>query len=132
MAVNYSQAIQDARMDQVISIIDAHASPAKLEIRTSGGTTLLATITLNDPSFTRSGSSPNTKISMNGLPKTSAAAVANGTAAIAQIKTGGDVLCIDGLTVGTSGTDIVLNTTTISIGQTVTLQTTAEIKHPGV
>ncbi len=51
-----------------------------------------------------------------------------GTAAAAQIKTSGATADLTGLTVGTSGTDIVLDNTSINSGQNVTL-TSAVISH---
>jgi hypothetical protein len=52
-----------------------------------------------------------------------------GTAATkAQIKTSGGTARITGLTVGTSGTDIVLDNTSIASGQSVSL-TSATITH---
>jgi hypothetical protein len=56
------------------------------------------------------------------------AAAATGTAAAAQIKNSTGTVRISGLTVGTSGTDIVLNTTSIGSGVNVTLSS-ATITH---
>ena len=51
-----------------------------------------------------------------------------GTAAKAQVKTSGGSAHLTGLTVGTSGTDIVLENTSIASGQDVTLSS-ATITH---
>lgn len=121
MSVTYSTAVQQARMDAVITAIDAHASPATLEICSASYASVLATITLNDPSFVRSGTPPNVVITLQGVPKSDTSADATGTAAVARIKEGGGTTIVNNLTVGTSGTDIVLNSTSITAGQTVTI-----------
>jgi len=123
MAVNYDAATKTARMAATILQIDANASPAYIEICTASFAAVLVTITLSDPSFTESGG----VITMAGAPKSGIAANA-GTAAVARIKDGGGTTKVNNLTVGTSGADINLNSTTISIGQTVTI-TSATITH---
>jgi hypothetical protein len=121
MAISYTQALQNSRMDAVIAAIDAHASVATLEICTAAYAAVLVAIPLNtDPSFTRSGTKPNTLITMNGVPK-SANATGTGTAALARIKEGGGTVIADGLTVGTSAADIILNSTSITTGQQVSI-----------
>ena len=111
-------------MAAVISAIDAHASPATLEIATTSFASVLVTITLADPSFTESGG----VITMAGVPKSGVAAN-TGTAAVARIKEGGGTTTIiNNLSVGTSGSDINLNSTSITSGQTVTI-TAGTITH---
>ena len=117
MAVNYLSTLKSTRMQAVITAIDSNASPATLEIGTAGMATTLVSITLAKPSFTESGG----VITMSGVPK-SGVAGANGTAAAARIKDGGGTnIQVTGLTVGTSASDIILNSTAISSGQTVTI-----------
>ena len=123
MAVNYVASLKSTRMAAVITAIDAHASPATIEIGTASMASVLVTITLSDPSFTESGG----VITMAGVPKSGVAANA-GTAAAARIKEGGGTSIVTGLTVGTSGSDINLNSTTIAVGQTVTI-TSGTITH---
>ena len=120
MAVSYSQALQNTRMDAVLAAIDAHASPATLEICTAAYAAILVAIPLSDPSFSRAGTKPNTALTMLGVPK-SANASNTGTAAVARIKEGGGTTIADGLTVGTSATDIILNSTSITSGQQVSI-----------
>jgi hypothetical protein len=128
MAVSYSQSLQNSRMDAVIAAIDSGAPVATLEICTAAYAAVLVAIPLNaDPSFTRSGTKPNTLITMNGVPK-SANASGTGTAAVARIKEGGGTTVADGLTVGTSATDIILNSTSITTGQQVSI-TAGTITH---
>lgn len=120
MAISYSQTLQNTRMDAVLTAIDAHASPATLEICTAAYASVLVTITLGDPSFSRGGTKPNTALTMLGVPKSNNAS-ASGTAAVARIKEGGGTTVADGLTVGTSATDIILNSTSITSGQQVSI-----------
>ena len=54
-------------------------------------------------------------------PQSDSSADATGTAAEAVIKDGGGVNVVTGLTVGTSASDIVLDSVNITSGQTVTL-----------
>jgi hypothetical protein len=58
----------------------------------------------------------------------SVTASGTGTAAAARIKTSGGTSNLTGLTVGTSGSDINLDSTSITSGQTVTLSS-ATIQH---
>jgi hypothetical protein len=110
-------------MAAVITAIDVNASPATLEIGTAAMAATLMTFTLSDPSFTESGG----VITMAGVPK-SGTAGASGTAAAARIKDGGGNVIASGLTVGTAGADIILNSVTISSGQIVSL-TAGTITH---
>lgn len=126
MAVTYSTAAKTARMQAVIDQIDAHATLAgTLEIGTTGMATVLATFTLADPSGTAAAG----VLTFDFDPDISdTSADATGTAAEARIKDGSGTAIITGLTVGTAGTDIVLDSTSITAGQTVTL-TTGTITH---
>lgn len=123
MAVTYSTAAKTARMNAVIGEIDAGAGAGKLKIRDSGNV-VLATIVLTDPSGTASGG----VLTFDFDPDISATASASGTAANAIITDSNDVTVISGLTVGTSGTDVVLDSTSITSGQTVTI-TSGTITH---
>jgi len=117
MTASYIMRLTDTRMNAVTTAIDANAAAGFIEIGTAAMATVLVAITLSKPSFTESAG----VLTMAGAPK-SGTASATGTAAAARIKDGGAVnVIISGLTVGTSGTDIVLNSTAISSGETVTL-----------
>lgn len=125
MAVTYSTAVKTARMQAVIDQIDAGAGAGTLEIGTTGMGTVLAVLTLADPSGTASAG----VLTFDFDPDISdTSANATGTAAEARIKDSNGTVVISGLTVGTSGTDIVLDSTSITTGQTVTL-TTGTITH---
>lgn len=122
--VTYSTAVKNARMDAVTTQI---GSSGKLVIGTSslsGATGVLCTITLNSPA---AAASSGGVLTLSGFPKTCTAS-ATGTAAKAAVRTSGDVDVITGLTVGTSGTDIVIDNASIASGQTVT-QTSQTFTH---
>lgn len=125
MAVNYSTALKSTRMAAVITAIDVNAAPAFIEICTAAFAAVIVTITLSDPSFTESGG----VITMAGVPKSGTASLAGtNTAAVARIKDGGGNVIVNNLSVGTSGADINLNSTSITFNQTVTL-TSGTITH---
>ena len=121
MAVTYAAAVKTARMNAVLTEI---GNGAKIVIGTSGLGTTLVTLTCPTPSGTVSGDT----LTLDMDPDLSNTAVATGTAAEAKITTSGDVDKITGLTVGTSGTDIILDSVSITSGQTVTLAT-GTIQH---
>lgn len=126
MAVTYAQnALRVARMDEVIAAIDAGASAGRLEICSAAYASILATITLNDPSGTTGGAGV---LTFSGFPKSDSSADNTGTAAIARIRDSNNNDVVTGLTVGTSGTDIILDSTSITAGQTVTINS-ATITH---
>jgi len=121
MAIVYAPALKTTRMNAVEAALDAGPGAATLVIGTSalsGGTGVLATIPLADPAGTVSGS----VLTLSALPK-SAAASAAGTAAKAELRDSTGVVVASGLTVGTSASDIIINSVAISIGQTVQINT---------
>lgn len=124
MAVTYSNTAKTNRMTAVRDTIDGGTGAGVLQIGTSAMGTVLAEFTLNDPCGTVSGS----VLTLSGFPKSDTSANATGTAAAARIRdsSGNDV--ITGLTVGTSGSDINLDSVSITTGQTVTLNS-ATITH---
>jgi hypothetical protein len=124
MAVTYSTAAKNARLDAVTTLIDA-GTAGKLKIRDSGNV-VLATLTLADPSSPGAAAGVLTMDFDPDISDTSADAT--GTAANAIITDSADTTVISGLTVGTSGTDIILDSTSITAGQTVTI-TAATITH---
>lgn len=125
MAVTYSTAMKTDRMQAVADHIDAGVGAGTLEIGTTGMALVLATFQLVEPVGTVSGDT----LTFDFDPDISDTSADNtGTAAAAQIKDGSGVVCISGLTVGTSGTDIVLDSVSITAGQTVTLAT-GTIQH---
>lgn len=122
MAVTYTTAVKNARLSAVVSQI---GSTGVLEIGTTGMATVLATIALDATAGTVSGG----VLTFSGFPKSDASADATGTAAAARIRTAsGGTDIVTGLSVGTSGSDINLNSTSIASGQTVTISS-ASITH---
>jgi hypothetical protein len=122
MAVTYTTAVKNARLDAVVTAIGA---TGVLEIGTTGMGSVLATIALGNPA----GTSASGVLTFSGFPRSDTAADATGTAAAARIRTAsGGTDIITGLTVGTSGSDINLDSTSITVGQTVTINS-ATITH---
>ena len=116
MAVTYASGVKTTRMQAVRDAIDAGAN-GKLEIGTAGMAAVLATITLADPASSVAGS----VLTLLDVPLSDTSADGTGTAAAARIRTSADADVVTGLTVGTSGTDIILDSTSITTGQTVTI-----------
>lgn len=120
MAVTYSTAAKTARMDAVIAQIDGGAGAGTVEIGTAGMASVLAILTLADPCGTTAAG----VLTFDFDPDISdSSADATGTAAEARIKDSNGTVIISGLTVGTSATDIVLDSVSITTGQAVTLKT---------
>lgn len=124
MAASYRASLKATRMQAVLDDIDNNASAAKLSIWSAAFATKLAEITLAKPSFSRSAA----VLTMLGVPLSDTSADATGTAAVARITDGAGTTIVDSLTVGTSATDIVLNSTSLTAGQTVTI-TAGTITH---
>jgi len=121
MAVTYTTTVKNARLDAVVTAI---GSTGVIEIGTSGMAAILATITLNASAGTASGG----VLTLSGFPK-SDIADGTGTAAAARIRTAtGGTDIVTGLTVGTSASDINLDSVTITTGELITL-TAATITH---
>lgn len=124
---DYVTALKTARLQLVVDYIDAGPSFGTLEIGTAGMATVLAIITLVDPSASVSGDT----LTFSGLPiGTTAIAGGAGTNAVeARIKdsTGTDVMT--GLTVGTSGTEVIIDNVSIATGQTVNFTAVSTIVH---
>lgn len=117
MSVIYSATAETNRMTAVRDTIDAGAGAGVIQIGTTGMATVLAEFTLNDPSGTVSGS----VLTFSGFPKSDTAANATGTAAAARIRDSNSNDVVTGLTVGLSASDIILDSLSITTGQTVTL-----------
>lgn len=116
MAINYVVAVKNTRMTAVRDAVDAGAGAGKLDIYSAAYALLLVSIALADPS----GSVTNGILTLSGLPK-SGTGVGAGNAAIAKLVDSNNTVVADGLTVGTSGTDIVIDNVNVAVGQTVNL-----------
>lgn len=119
MAVIYSTAAKNARLEGVVNTIDAGSGPGVLQIGTTGMGTVLATIVLADPC----GTVASGVLTFSGFPRSDTSADADGTAAAARIRdsNGNDV--ITGLTVGLvgSGADIIFESVSFNVGEIITL-----------
>lgn len=125
MAVTYPTGVKNARLDAVAAKIDAGSAAGKLEIGTTAMGSVLATITLGDPC---ASAASGAVLTLSGFPRSDTSADATGTAAAARIRDSDNNDVITGLTVGTSGTDIVLDSVSITAGQQVTINS-ATITH---
>jgi hypothetical protein len=124
MAVNYRASLKATRMQAVLDDIDNNASAAHLKIYNAAFALLLADITLLKPSFSRAAA----VLTLLGVPLSDASADNTGTAALARIVDGAGTVIVDNLSVGTSASDIILNSTSITATQTVTI-TAGTITH---
>jgi hypothetical protein len=123
MAVTYTTAVKNARLDAVTTAI---GSTGVLEIGTTGMASVLATIALGNPA---AAAASGAVLTLSGFPRSDTSADATGTAAAARIRTAsGGTDIITGLTVGLSGSDINLDSLSITTGQTVTINS-ATLTH---
>jgi len=134
MGLIYGSTVRTPRMQVVRDLIDSKTigaatgagSAGSLVIGTSslsGATGVLATVTLPNPASTVSGD----VLTLAGTPL-SATASASGTAAKAEIRNNAGTVIVGNLSVGTSASDITVNTVTVTSGQTVTV-TAGTITH---
>lgn len=126
MALTYATNTKNARLDAVKTQLDLGAAAGKLEIGTASMAAVLATFTLNDPS---AAAASGGVLTLSGFPKT-VAVTGSGTqtAAAARLRDSNNNDVITGLTVGTSGSDINLDSTSLTNGQNITLNS-ATITH---
>jgi hypothetical protein len=125
MAVTYSATTKSNRMNAVVTTI---GTSGKLKLFTAADA-LLATFTLAATAGTVSGSVltfSDANGATAGILNTTASGA--GTATKASITTSSDVDVITGLTVGTTGTDLVLDNNVLAVSQAVTINT-ATITH---
>jgi hypothetical protein len=127
MAVVYNQAVQVARMTDVLNAIDAGSGAGKIILYTAGDVEV-ATLTLNDPCGTVSNANPSV-LTFDNDPVVSDASATGGVAAKATIVTSADAVVVSGLTVGVGTGNIQVNSTTIAAGATVSLTGTNAITH---
>lgn len=137
MTIRVSSAARNAALDAIVDRVDAGAAAGTIKVYTGtqpanadtalSGQTLLVTLTCADPAFASAASG---SVDIDADPDLSASAVATGTAAWARVADSDGNTVFDG-SVGTSGTDFIINSTSITSGQTVTL-TTGNITFPAV
>lgn len=123
MAVTYTTAVKNARLDAVTASIGA---TGVLEIGTAGMGTVLATIALGNPA---AAAASGGVLTLAGFPRSDSSADNTGIAAAARIRSAsGGTDIITGLTVGTTGADIVLDSVNITQGQQIIINS-ASIAH---
>lgn len=123
MAINYTTTIKNARMTTVLNAIDAGSGAGKINIYNAGYTNILVSITLADPAGVVAAGA----LTLSGMPK-SGTGIYAGNAAVAKIVDSDNTVVADGLTVGTTGTDIVIDNVNIAVGQNVNI-TAGSITH---
>lgn len=122
----YSTALKNTRMDAITTAI---GTSGKMKFYTAGGgaTTCSGTLlSTNALSATAAPAASGGVLTFNAISNSTT--VAAGTAVCATITTSADAVVVDGLTVGTSGTNIVMNSNVFSSGQTVSI-TSATLTH---
>jgi hypothetical protein len=121
MPVIYAPAVKTARMAAVRDQIDAGSGPGVLQIGSAGMASVLVEITLDDPCGTVTAG----VLTLSNFPRSDTSANATGTAAAARIRDSSGNDMITGLTVGLSAADVILDSLSITAGQTVTINTAA-------
>lgn len=125
MPITYNTAAKTARMNAVVSTIGANG---KLKLL-SAADAVLVTYALAATAGTVSGDTltfSDANAGADGIM--SANATAGGTAAKAVVTTAADVVVISGLTVGTSGADLIMDNPVVTNGQATTVNS-ATIQH---
>lgn len=126
MAIGLATPTRNANVDATAARFDAGAGAATIEVRTGGKPanpqavatgTLLATFTLNDPSW---GAAVAGSAALDVTPGLSAVGAAAGTAGWFRVKDSTGATVMDG-TCGTIGTDMIMTSTSVSVGQVVNL-----------
>jgi hypothetical protein len=115
MAVNYTTAVANARLEAVRAALNAGGG-GDIVLQTAGGAVDLCSVPL-DASIGAPASKVLTVIS---APKQGSATV-QGAAAAAKLVDGSGTTVASGLTVGTSGSDVNLNDVNLLVGSQVTL-----------
>jgi hypothetical protein len=131
MALTLATAVRNAMCDAAVDSIDAGSGPGKLRIYSGtrpagpgssvGAAVLLAEFALSDPAFDAAGTAGAGIATLDVTPAVSdATADATGTATWGRFLDSDDNGKID-VSVGTSGADINLNTTSIVASAVVTI-----------
>jgi len=111
MAITINSTLRSAR---ATAIVTEAGATAKLSVYTAGYASLLYTSTC----AATLGTVASGTLTFNAVGD--ATAIAAGTAAIARLfKTDGTTMVIEGMSVGTSGTNIIITNTTIAINDIV-------------
>jgi hypothetical protein len=126
MSITYNTATLNARLTQVINNIDAGPGSGVLRLGTSGMALILSSITLAKPSGTVAGG----VLTFSGTPLADPSAANSGSLANARIEDSTGVVVASGLTIGTSSAfDIVMTSTTVIAGQSISLTSATITGH---
>lgn len=126
MTLRSSAAARNAGLDAEFDLVNAGTGPGVIEVRTGSQPatpetaatgTLLATFTLADPAFSPAAAGVK---DLDADPDLTTNAVDAGTAGWARAKDSNGTAVFDG-SVGTSGTDFIINSTTVTNGQELKL-----------
>lgn len=119
MAIIYAAATKTGRMNAVVTAIGVSGF---IKFYTSNGGTLLATFALAATAGVVSGNVltfSDANGATAGILNTTAAAA--GTATYARVTTSADADVVTGLTVGTSGTDFIVDNNVLAVSQAITI-----------
>lgn len=126
MALSYTTTLRNNRMDEVTTLIDADVGAGSLRIYAGtppasvnaalSGNTLLAQLPLTDPA---AGAAASGLLTFSAITDDSSAD-ATGTASFFRLLDNSGDAVVQG-TAGTSGTDLILDTASITAGQTVSV-----------
>ena len=114
MALTLPTASRNAACNAVVDLIDAGAGDGYIEIGTASMAATLVSNNFSDPAFGDAATGVATAAAIDD-----GTATGTGTAAEARIRDSDANDIITGLTVGTGSEDVVLNTTSITTGDTV-------------
>lgn len=103
---------KNASLTGIVGAIDGGSGNGYMEIGTTSFASILGTLPLSKPCGTVSGG-----VLTLATPFSDSAANAAGTAAVARVKDSAGNIIIASMTVGTSGTEVILSSTTIALAQ---------------
>jgi hypothetical protein len=114
MTVNYSNAVASSRLEQVRTALNASGG-GKLNLQTSGSAALVSV------NLETSIGAPSGRVLTVISTAKAGTATGAGAAAKATLTNGAAVVVADGLTVGTSAADVLLNDVNLLVGSQVTI-----------
>src|ERR1044072_3968898 len=122
MASNFSTAAADAALDAVKAlcnsgtlVIYSGTQPSTPDTAVTASTDLV-TFTFNSSAFGSDSTSSGNRVATASFVSASVSPTRSGTATYARVWESGGTVAVGDFTVGTSGTDIILGSTTITNG----------------
>jgi len=125
MAITLEDICRTAVCNAVVDLVDVGASPAWIEL-TNGSGTILVIINLPNPAF---GAAVAGVATAQGLPLTGTCTSAGTLANYSVYDRSGTSNVVWSGTIGTSAADMIVDNTTIALGQAITI-TTWTHTHP--